>query len=948
MKSILRCFLVVVFCYPFLYLSFGNVLNPFPDGWTGDTNWFVSLNEGNIIQLNAPEESGEAFLFSHSQAFENAIWEMAFELDFNPSGSNYFKVYLATDGKKSFRNGFYLVVGTSDDNISLWERKNGVDHLLIEGSEDLLDTDPVTATVRVTREPGGSWSLETNTGSGWQQEGEANSDFGFASNYFGLSCHYTKTRCDKFWLGPFSVTGEAYADTIAPEIVEMNVVNGNELAFIFSEEISLESSKPTLTLENYGTLEISELNLGDRPKEIIVDLNDRLPDLENEFLLVSGWTDASGTAMEDTTLQISYLYPSVEMLNAESYRQIRLEFNQPFSGDNLTADKFLFPEGKWRVDDIEILDESTCVLHLSDPFPDAEEVELLINELVWDNGDTLSQGPYSIYYHEAAPYDIVISEIMHDPTPAALLPETEYLELYNRSDLPVSFNNMSLCVNANQKELPEYLLFPGEYVVLVPDEDTGFENTLHMDVWPSLTNGGGEIILRNPSDRVVAALKYPGQLSGKSYKQNGGWSMELVDIDNLSGHLWNWAYCRNEDGGTPGFENSVGGANPDLLSPILEDAWLENDCVLKLDFAEPLDLESIDFKKWISDNSGLSIDSVSLDEVFRDELTIIFENPLKSDIVKNFRLSPEIRDLAGNELAPPHEFSFGYPGRLDSFDVVINELMFDPPSEGADYVEIFNRSDKIISLDSLCLARNDINGDPEELMSLSSRIRWLLPGQYLCLSEDAHWVKSHYSHASETSVNEIQGLPNYLNDEGIVFLTRLNGQVIDQFDYEPGLHFDLLSQTKGVALERTNVEANTNNPLSWHSASSTSGYGTPGAPNSQLIQQSDAEESKLFELTPEIFTPNLDGTDDQLIITYAFEKPGHKGTFSVFDAEGNEIRRLVDNQTLDTTGQITWDGTTDDHSLAAPGIYIIWAQVFDLSGKVRAHKASCVLGVKQN
>ncbi|PWE00512.1 lamin tail domain-containing protein [Marinilabilia rubra] len=948
MKSILRCFLVVLLCYPFLSLSFGDFLNPFPEAWTGDTNFFVSPEEGNIIQLNAPEVSGEAFLFTNSQAFENASWEMAFQLDFNPSSSNYFQVFLATDGKENFKNGFYLVVGTSDDNISLWERRNGEDRLLIEGREDLLDMDPVIAQVRVEREKGGEWFLETNAGSGWQQEGQTNSKFGLASKFFGLSCHYTKTRFDKFWFGPVSVTGEAYTDTVAPAMVEMNVVNGTELAFTFSEEISIERSQPSLTLENSGTLDIFELNFGVNSKKIILGLKDRLPDFENGLLTVSGWSDASGTAMEDTTLQISYLHPAVERLTAESYHQIRLEFNQPFPIENLTPDKIVFSGKEWRVDDIEMLNESICVLHLDNPLPDAEEIELLIQDLAWTNGDTLAKGPYSIYYHEAAPYDIVISEIMHDPTPSVFLPEAEYLELYNRSDLPVSFSNMSLMVNANQKDLPDFLLFPGEYVVLVPDEETGFENALHMEAWSSLTNGGGEIILRNPSGLVVASFRYPGRLSGKSYKQSGGWSLEVVDTENLSGHSWNWTYCQNEEGGTPGFENSVAGVNTDLFSPSLQDAWLEIDSVLKLVFAEPLDVKSVDFEEWISENVGLNIDSIIMDEVFRDVFTVTFGKTFKPNVVESFIMHQNIRDLEGNYLAAPYELPFGFPGRLDSFDVVINELMFDPPSEGADYVEIFNRSDKIISLDSLCLARNDKKGDPEELVLLSDHIRWLLPGHYLCLTQDAHWLKSNYPENSENAIREIADLPNYVNEGGTVFLTRLNGQVIDRFDYEPERHFELLSHTKGVALERTNYDAKTNNPLIWHSASSTSGYGTPGASNSQLINQRDARTAALFELSPEIFTPNLDGTEDQLIISYAFEKPGQKGSFSVFDAEGNEIRRLVDNQTLDTSGQITWDGITDDHTLAAPGIYIIWGQVFDLNGNVRAHKDSCVLGVRKN
>ncbi len=48
---------------------------------------------------------------------------------------------------------------------------------------------------------------------------------------------------------------------------------------------------------------------------------------------------------------------------------------------------------------------------------------------------------------------------------------------------------------------------------------------------------------------------------------------------------------------------------------------------------------------------------------------------------------------------------FAIPQPADSFDIVINELLFDVPPGMSEFIELFNRSEKVIDLDgfSICL-----------------------------------------------------------------------------------------------------------------------------------------------------------------------------------------------------------------------------------------------------
>ncbi|MGQ1889385.1 lamin tail domain-containing protein [Thermophagus sp. OGC60D27] len=945
MRVVVYYFLFFVGLYHLSSTAFSSVIfDTYPEGWIGDTTLFVKNSVEGTLQLNAPEEAGEAFLFYPSESLEDAEWEIGVSLDFNPSSNNYMKIYLATDGADSFENGFYLVIGTSKDNISLWERSNGEDRLLIEGTEKLLDMSSVDLTVRVSRTKGGDWTMEANIGDGWLAQGETFSSFGFRALWFGLSCHYTKTRSDKFVVRQIVVNGEPFNRLLPLQITSLQVINGHNLLIEFSDKVSQFASTPQIYGVGFELPKVEDVFYEQDSSSVKVALTEMLPDKEEGQLIISGWCNNGGLCMEDTILSFSYISPKVTNFFVESYFDLFISFNQILPSGLLQSHHFNFKDADIQVEEVVDLGKGDYHLRLNHPIKDAVEVICFIEELELSNGDVIPSGPYSLYYHEASPFDLVFSEIMHDPIPSVLLPEVEYIELYNRSELPVNLKNMILSVNGKRVVLDAYMLYPGEYVVLSQSDEFYFPGLVVPDKWNALTNSGGELALFSPSGKVVAAFRYPETLEGKEFKQKGGWSMEVIDPDNLSGDIFNWAYSDNEKGGTPGEPNSVAGFNPDMTSPSLEDAWLVGDTVLMLKFSEQLDSSSFKVSDFHLLSSSSTIAGIVLDSVYFEEVKIEFKNRLIPHKVEELVIPSEITDLAGNKYSGLSSLFFGLPGSIDSLDIVINELLFDPPVDGSDYVELYNRSDHIAALNSICLARNGDGDGPEELIPLSDRLRWFLPGRHLCFTEDATWVKSNFFCENEDYLIDLYNFPNFLADGGTVFLTQLNGEVIDRFDYSPKMHFELLTETKGVALERIAYDVDTNRGESWHSASSITGYGTPTAINSQFVSDARKATKQLFQISPEIFTPDMDGMDDLLVISYSVESPVTKGTFIIFDAEGRQVKLLVNNRTLSTSGRITWDGISDDHSLASPGIYIVWCKIYDLSGNVREYKDSFVLG----
>src|SRR5215218_5492508 len=77
-----------------------------------------------------------------------------------------------------------------------------------------------------------------------------------------------------------------------------------------------------------------------------------------------------------------------------------------------------------------------------------------------------------------------------------------------------------------------------------------------------------------------------------------------------------------------------------------------------------------------------------------------------------------------------------------------------------------------------------------------------------------------------------------------------------------------------------------------------------------------------FATKPVQFSPNGDHYRDSAVVGFDLSEPAEV-TFSITDAEGNEVRRLVDERQLagDAKHRLVWDGRDDDGRPAPDGTY---------------------------
>jgi len=211
-------------------------------------------------------------------------------------------------------------------------------------------------------------------------------------------------------------------------------------------------------------------------------------------------------------------------------------------------------------------------------------------------------------------------------------------------------------------------------------------------------------------------------------------------------------------------------------------------------------------------------------------------------------------------------------------------------------------------------------------------------------TDNADLVKATYITQNPDAFIQIT-MPSFNDDEGNVILLNEQGNIVDQLAYKDDWHFKLISNEEGVSLERIDYNAPTQQEQNWHSAASSAGYGTPTYKNSQF--RVDASVQGEIKTEPEIVSPDNDGRDDFASILYSFPEPGYVANITVFDAVGRTVRVLQRNALCGIKGSYRWDGLGDKNQQLPSGIYIVYTEVFNLSGKTKKFKNSIVLARKK-
>lgn len=546
---------------------------------------------------------------------------------------------------------------------------------------------------------------------------------------------------------------------------------------------------------------------------------------------------------------------------------------------------------------------------------------------------------------EALPGEVVITEILADPTPVVGLPEAEYVEVLNTSTSKTfDLGGWTLSDGGTPAALPSVLLPPGTYAILTDDANAalfaGFGTVVPIASFPALNNDGDPLVLRDDNGQPIDTVTYALAWYNDAVKDDGGWSLERRDPTTPCSSAANWTASTDPQGGTPGAQNSVFAIVPDTQAPALLAAQVLAPDQVRLLFNEPMDVATLAAGSYTLDPS-VAVNAVVVETplaVRLDLAAALVTGQLYTVTVA------DVQDCPGNAIGAANTAALALPEAPAAGDVVINELLYDPRTGGSDFVELYNRSSKTLSLADLVLA-NETDGQIGSPLPVSTQPVLLLPGQYVVLTEDLPDLLNAYPQTVAERALQTD-LPSYNNGEGVVVLLAAGGDTLERFAYDDDLHFELLNDIEGVSLERVDPARPAEDRTNWHSAAELAGRATPGFLNSQYSEAPRPTAELTIE--PAIFSPDNDGFQDLLTVSYRFEQAGFTGTLTVFDLAGRPVRELLNNALLGTEGAVSWDGIRDDGSKARIGPYVLVLEAYDLQGEVERIRRTVTLAHRLN
>ncbi len=634
------------------------------------------------------------------------------------------------------------------------------------------------------------------------------------------------------------------------------------------------------------------------------------------------------------------------LLSAEAINSnvIQLTFDEAVDLNSNTDDYVVMPSR--NVVSIEQSDLNILLVNLSEDLISLENYAITIQNISDQAGNILQNATANfrfIQVDEVKPYDLLINEIMADPNPAIGLPEVEYLELYNRSNKVFNLKGFLLTDPSKEIELPDYILLPGQYIAFYEGESSIFNGvSLPLEDFLSLGNTGDNLTLISSMGEIIHSVQYSSDWYRNTSKDDGGWSLELVNPEKpCDTSSDNWRASDNGNGGTPGNQNSVLDAIPDETFAGLLRVLPLDDKTVRLFFDEAVDVPTANNVESYT-ISGLSLSNAVSEPPLFNTVLLEFDEAIPVNEVYTISLDNKVSDCLGNAIENGRSAEFAIPDQASALDIVINEILFNPETGGSDFLEIYNRSEKILNLSDLVIATRAGKSLSEARVIETGYL--IFPNEYVVLTESAEDIQSRYQVQQMTALIETD-LPSFSDKTGTVVLYRAGDVaeiILDELEYSNTFHNALLDDENGVSLERINPDAPTQSANNWHSAAAAVGYATPTFKNSQFLQVK-SNSPTTFSLTAPTISPDDDGYQDFLQINYSLDQAGYVANANIFDANGRLVKLLLQGEILSTEGSFKWDGASEDGTKARLGIYILHVEYFTPEGRTAVFQQEFVV-----
>ena len=637
------------------------------------------------------------------------------------------------------------------------------------------------------------------------------------------------------------------------------------------------------------------------------------------------------------------LAPAVISVTPDRHQRNRMTvtFSEPVTTGALDTPHYSVAERPTHPTECHFTDNSQRSIELtfSEDFTERERYHLAIEDITDINGNRMTDTLLPFLFYKIRRNELVISEIMADPSPPVGLPASEFVELHNRLPFDITLDNWTLRIGTNDRTLSEVAIPANGEVVIV--------STATLDYWDStlniyavnsfsLTDDGQKLTLLSDEGEAIHYVAYKKTWHRNPLKRDGGWSLEMMDPDNPCGGADNWDSSVAAAGGTPGASNSISTDNKDVTIPRIEKVTVPDDRHMRVFFTEPVRFDTAAAHDIFQIDRGVAVTAATEEPPEFHYTTLTLDAPLDARTIYTLTLHDTLCDCVGNWLSDGEFATFGLPETPIAGDLILNEVLSNPFNDtDGDYVELYNRSDKIIDLGKTRLGIG--NGEvPDNAVETMADGFLLFPQQYAAICKNRSLTIEQYAPPLPQNLLENEKLPSYPNETGTVHLLDAELNHLDRFTYDASLHYPLLNSTDGVALERIHFDGLTQDPENWTSAAESCGWGTPGYRNSQHSEAGGGNETVTVE--PEVISPDGDGYHDFAEVFCHFPTTGQRVIVDIYDQDGHRIRRLCDNRICGTDERFRWDAVTDDGRTVSNGMYVVFVRVWNLYGRTKNYR----------
>ncbi len=516
-----------------------------------------------------------------------------------------------------------------------------------------------------------------------------------------------------------------------------------------------------------------------------------------------------------------------------------------------------------------------------------------------------------VHAQAPAPGDVVVNEISYDP-PAPQPSTNEWVEVVNRSASAVDLAGLRIidAAGGTSAAVPGPLVVPaGGFAVLVANGAAfaaaypGVPFTA-LASFPTLNNTGDTVrLVLGGVD--LDAVPYLASWGGTDK------SLERRDPNGPSTQATNFGSTTDPAFGTPGRQNSLFAV--DTTAPTVDAAEAVSATTVDVTFSEAVTAASAQNVANYSVSRGVGT-PVSATLTSPTVVRLVLAAPLTGPQSYTVTVTG-VADAVGNTATTTGTFFFGSFATPGPRDLVINEIMFDPPASQPstnEWVEVVNRSGQTFDLAALRFADSQ-----SASLVITSTPTPIAPGAYVVIGRDAAAFGAAYPGVPFV---QVASFPTLNNDTDRPALLLPDGTIIDAVPYR------VAWGGVDVSLERKDPNGPSTSARNFASSTDPAGA-TPGRQNSVFAPDTQGPTLVSAAASPDGRTVTVtvdEPLDPASVSATAFAVSGTTVVSAVYDDAALTVtltlaNPLTGNATVTATGLRDGLGnTTATSTIALP------------------------------